>query len=274
MSGAVWPADEVPRDPFSEPPPPAEADPDPAFRERLGRAWSEPDDGLWAEVVARGLDGPLLPERQRPKLVDEPATEREMASLAAGQDPAIGATAPDLLLGPWADRADRWSRLVAVAHAAFLRGDGVDVCPVERWSREHPAPPVDARARVRAVARAPLAPWRVRAIADQRVQLEPALPLGEPLVPDGPVLLRDVAAPAGPLRVGGGLLARVVATTAGPVAWGAIAAELPSDARLVGWVRRLGWEVRLADRRRDTVADVLRQRGHTLTRLILESRWP
>ncbi|MEQ1503216.1 MAG: hypothetical protein ABMB14_13350, partial [Myxococcota bacterium] len=125
--------------------------------------------------------------------------------------------------------------------------------------------PLRVRLGARVVARTPPAPWAIDRRDGDRVWVRDRIGLG-PWVPDGPVTVPALAAPAGR---GDGLLARIVPTDAGWVAVGAIAlptvpAAVPRWVRLRAlWLRATGTAVR-------TTADVLRHAGHHVARRALE----
>ncbi len=126
-----------------------------------------------------------------------------LARIAADHDPAVGDWSPRHFYGEWAEVADRYALLTAMAHAAFLIPDGATRSAIDAWRAGKPRPPVDLRDAVRALERAKLTVWSVDAV-----------------VVVGRIALRDRAP-----RTGDRILARVV----DGVAWGPIAfAEPPS----------------------------------------------
>lgn len=170
-------------------------------------------------------------------------SDEDLARIAADHDPTVGASGPDRLLGVWADTADRRSLLAAVAHAAALPPDDAPDAPLEREIRRRSGP---ERAALRAVLRAPLAPYRV-----EGGRMVPLVPIP---APTGPVRLRPVARPAGTAEV---VFARVVE---GPDGWEAVAPiGAPPLPTTFG-----AWLAELPD---------LAHHGHVLLRRVLESAW-
>jgi len=144
-----------------------------------------------------------------------------LARIAADHDPAVGDWSPDHFYGPWAQEADRYALLTAMAHAAFLIAEGNTRSAVDRWSAGKPSPPADVRAGVRALERAPLASWTVDSVDAAGVTL--VSPAG--ILPPARVALGRIALRDRPPERGDRVLARVVEG----VAWGPIAiVERPS----------------------------------------------
>lgn len=263
-----WPGPADPRDAFADP---AAAAP---FAEAIARVWLGlcSLESLVDEARALGLDGPL-PPGPRPPPAPRLPSDADLARLAADQDPAIGSFAPDRVLGPWADDADRDSLLAAVVHGAFVRGEGGEPSPAARHLRADRKHGAD-RAAVRPIERAPLAPWRLE--GDRAL---PLLSIGA--VPDGPVRANRARSPgeawarprvAHPTGAGGSVVfARMVL---GPDGWVAVAPiavpALPTAVH--AWVRLLAWEERLVESCA-TLDELLARRGHTLLRRCLEDAW-
>lgn len=268
MSGTwSWPFEGDPREPFGD---------DTGGRSAFARAVAAaeaglaPSDELLHEARRLGLTGALAPDTSPPEVPETLPSDADLVRVATEHDPGVAASAADQVLGPWADGADRHTRLVAVAWGALFPGDGWDTSPVSRWLRSRPGPPLAVRSGVVAVHRTPPALWRITALRGDTVELADVLGLE---APTGPVLLRRPAVPVGEPAVGGALAARIVRTTRG---WEAVAPIV------VPWVPAVvaRWQLwgplaaRAADGRVRTLPDVLRARGHHLARRLLETAWP
>lgn len=274
MTDAIWPGSVDVADPFAEPTPACPGHPE--LVRAIAELWAgraDPDD-VARRMGRLGLDGPLVASREPEHVGPWLAPEADLVRITTDADPAAGAAAPDLVLGPLADEADPRALEVAVALGAFFQGDGVDATPARRWSRGKPVPSRPERAAVRAIAKAPLAPWRVLALSPGRCELADVVGLGE-AAPRGPVVLRTPAQPLGPLRAGDLLIARVAR---GPRGWEAtcpIALPLRDlPAAVPTWLRWLAWSDRLERAGRPpTLGGLLARRGHVLARRLLEQAW-
>lgn len=271
-----WPHVADVRDPFPEPLAPR----DQRFRAMIGELFVSREHLRVVERAARcrGLDRPLLPHTVPLPVVPELASEATLVRLAADFDPACGSSGLDLVLGPLVDEPQAVRTLqVAMALSAFFPGDDVLGPPYRRWQRSTPAPSVIDRAAVRAIALAPLAPWRVTSIEGEEVELHDMIGLAPLVRPVGRVRLRPPGTPFGPLRPGMVLLARVAPEQHGDaVRWVAtcpLAVPGPLPPRVQDWLRWLAWELRLTFRGPVTRAVLLARRGHIVARHILESAW-
>jgi hypothetical protein len=235
-----------------------------AFLALLADAWrGRPDPSLDERARVLGIDTPLDPETQRPPRAPALPDVATLARIAADHDPAVGAVGPDLVLGPWADTADRATLLAAVAHCAFVSSDGTPHPPVVWHRRGRPSPTPTLRAGLTAVGQAPLAPWRVREVRAEGAMLEDLVGLGA-AAPTTPVRL-DFSAPL--------VVARVAWEQEVPVAVAPIALPAWPPSHVVArWWTWLTWEARLVHRAH-TAADVLRWRGHTFARRLLGWSW-
>ncbi|MBX2801328.1 MAG: hypothetical protein KTR31_26860 [Myxococcales bacterium] len=275
-----WPSEGDPRDPFPEPDRSEEAWAA-EVRARLADLWAgrASEDEIVPLVRQHRLDRPLG-RRHRPlPRAEFLATEAELVQLAADADPAVGSSGPDLVLGPMADLVTSRRVLeVAVALAAFFRGDAAVGTPQRRWHRIHPAPSVPVRASVTAIAQAPLAPWRVMRwpASDEvlpSIEVQDVLGLSEVVVPDGPVSLRAVAAPFGSVGPRDLLVARIAR---GPNGWEAtcpLAIPGPVPEAVPRWIQWLCWEDRLERRGPTSLSGLLSRWGHVLVRRWVEQRW-
>lgn len=207
-------------------------------------------------------------------VVPELASEATLVRVATDADPASGNVAPDLVLGPLADEPVSWRTLqIAVAMSAFFAGDAVRGPPWQRWQRARPAPSREDRSAVRAIAAAPLAPWRVRSVAGPQAVLEDQVGLSPLVHPIGPVHLREPAQPFGPLRPGMTLLARVAREPGRWVATCPVALPGGIPTAVESWLTWMAWELRLTFRGRVTRTELLARRGHVLARRLVEVAW-
>jgi hypothetical protein len=269
----LWPDELDVRDPFAEVCPLGDFE----------ALWREVDttgqgqDTLAERAAALGLDQELLPEATSPPLADRVPELAAIVRLGTDIDPALGASAPDLVLGPWGLSADPHTRAVAVAWGALHPMDEPPPSAIERWLRQRGGERW-LRNSLSALRNTPPAPYRVISWAPDAsgagtATLVPLLELGA-CAHTGPVRVERPGTVAGPVRPGGGLLARVVQVRGEPgwVAVGALAVAepvLPSH-----WLIRATWKARSAGLPARTIPDVLRARGPHLVRRMLEREWP
>lgn len=194
------------------------------------------------------------------------ADEDMMLRIAADQSPAAGLWAPGAFLGPYVEAMDprlhRRTLAYAVAHWACT--PVTDRSPADAFASSKPVPPVEDRAAIRAIAKAPLGLWRAHA-EGSRWRLEDRVGLAAHRVPDAPVDL-DHAAGLGTLRDGAAVLLRAARSDEGWVAFGPLVLpEVPPDglvkARVIVELAR----VRLRARRA-SVEDALRNAAHRVSR--------
>lgn len=270
MSGAwSWPSEGDPREPFADPLPAATNE-----RGQLAVDLAAVEAGLAppGDVLLRaerlGLTTPLAPE-PAPLVAGPLPSEVDLVRIATEYDPAVASSAPDVVLGPWADLADRHTRLVAVAWGALFPGDGWDTSPASRYLGSKPGPPPGLRPGFVAVLRTPPAVWEITGVDGDRIEVADTLGLDPPV---GPVQLRPPGTPTGAPRVGGWLMARLVPTPAG---WQAVTPIVVprAPAVLARWRLWATLGARAADPRVRTFGDVLRARGHHLARRLLETAW-
>jgi hypothetical protein len=269
----LWPAELDGRDPFAELSPPSEFD----------ALWREVDtsgcgqERLAERARALGLDEPLLPEASALPVAERAPELAALVRLGTDIDPALGASAPDLVLGPWGLTADAHTRAVAVAWGALHAMDEPPPSPVERWLRQRGGPR-QLRASLVALRAAPPAPfgvlsWEPGSDGGGIARLQPLLELGS-CAPSGPVRVERPGTVAGPVRVGGGLVARVMRVQGEP-GWVAVGALCCAEPILPPhWLVRATWRERSAGLPVRTIAEVLRARGPHLVRRILEREWP
>lgn len=184
--------------------------------------------------------------------------DRTLSDMAENQLPQVGSTAPDRILGPWADEPlPRWMRVVAAAAMCFVP----EVPPgVPSWARSikrRPRPSHAIRASIRAAARTPPMIWCI----GKGDMVQPLLALSPLAVPDGPV----AGLPTTPAVVG-----RAVHTADG---WHLVAGlPLPRVPPAESLEVRLRLElIRLRRReRRLSWEDLLRERSEVLYRTACE----
>lgn len=272
-----WPFDADPRDPFPEPlrdPPDTHE-----LHDALAALWAgRVSEQAVAQLAQRHhLDGRLR-IRSRP-LPTGPwlPSEADLVRIATDADPGLGAATPDLVLGPLADEPlDRRTLEITLALGAFFRGDSAQTTPQQRWSRAAPLPSVEARAAVRAIARAPLAPWQIleRSTDGEAVVVSDLVGLGPPSTPDGPVALRPPGRLlGGRIEPGGLLLARIARGPGGWVATCPLVIPGPLPTAVPRWIRWLAWHDRIDRRGPISTSGLLARQGHALTRRILEAAW-
>jgi hypothetical protein len=227
--------------------------------------------GALAEAAGVNLD---LRHDTRP-VVEGPwrASEAFLARLALDHVPHAGLLGPDMVLGPWVEaldpRQDR--RTLQLALAQWAPGHTSQRPPVQALHTARPIPPIDVRAAARAVADAPLLPWRAHP-AGEGSRLVPRLPLAAHRLPDHPVPLHHAAGIA-PLRDGATVLCRAVRAGGRWSAWAPLVLPHdPPDATVRAWLLPILVRVRLR-RRRATVEDVLRGHGHDLARAAHLDAW-
>jgi len=233
------------------------------------------DESLVQAAAAAGLCAPALaaPDPRLAPLDRAPLLpcDQWAADLVEDLLPEVGLVAPGRVLGPFADeRPSARSRLVAAGVLAFCPHRAPQVRPVDRWYRDRRASPVDERATLRAVDRAPPMLWSV---VDGAAPV-PELPLPVRLRPPGPVQLLPwrCGEPTTPLRPGS-WVARLLP---GPGGWlAAMALRLPAPVhgprllrrmelelwRQRAWQPGLGWP------------SFLRLRGEVLYRCCHERAW-
>jgi len=294
VSREPWPGPADARDPFADPP---HFDADEAWsnyvaaggllgrvahdeavaacRVALRQAWATGDGALvepWLGPLLLGAE--RQPEHRRFAPVESVAPIDTVVRLATDLVPALGNSAPDRLLGPWAHATDarRHPQLyrAATAHGAFLVPDDLPLSAFQRWAGRSPVPLAELRAAVRAIAQAPLTAWPVLSVG-ATWSLGPAVGLGTS-APDvavtGPALLPGVEVP----RPGDVLVGRVVAAPGQAVAFAPIVCPGPLPSSCEAWVDLLTVGHRLTDRRGST-EDVLRRNGHLLVQRVLEAAW-
>lgn len=272
-----WPTPGDPHDPFPEPRlvPPAGHE----LREAVASLWAGRVSEAQVEAIARrhGLDEPLR-SRSRP-LPTSPwlPSEADLVRIATDIDPGLGACAPDLVLGPVADEPlDRRTLQIVLALGMFFRGDGAPATPQQRWSRVVPLPTVEARAAVRAIARAPLAPWRILEISGDRrgARISDLVGLGPPSCPPASIRLRPCGhLLGGRLEPGALLLSRIAQDPQGWVATCPLVIPGPLPGAVPRWIRWLAWHDRLDRRGPISTSGLLARWGHVLARRILEVLW-
>jgi hypothetical protein len=234
--------------------------------------------GLTERATALKLEHPLLGEcRAMPEVVAEPAPVADLVRVATDHCPDASTEAADWVLGPWAEILDprrpleRRALEVALCWHAATEREGHTT--VERWCGDREVPPPALRARVRAVATAPLGLWRVDAIEGDRLVVSDQLGLGPRWQWDGPVRFQPPGGVAGDLQVGGGILARPVPSPDGwwlacPLA----IPKVPARDRVLAWLHAALLVSRVSHRglRREIF---LARRGIALSRSIHEWLW-
>jgi hypothetical protein len=176
---------------------------------------------------------------------DRAPTLAELVRIATDFSPAAANEGADRVLGAVADGLDpalpahRHALAIATAAMCFVAMDGEPRSPYAQLLANRPIPPIIDRARVRAAALAPWAPWRVVAVEPGGARLTSCAGLADPdqAVPiDGPFV---------PAAVGTVVYARLVVSDAGITAVTAIAIDGASDAQLASWQREPTPEARV-----------------------------
>lgn len=177
------------------------------------------------------LDGPPVNDVSTPAWGGPTCTLDELVRLTADHWPAVGMEGSELVLGQASLFADRERLRVAVAGCCFLWAHRRWPSVFTAWCRTgKPRPDELDRQRVRTVALAPWALWRVEHRADG-IQLHDHTGLGPAYQPEGPVRIEGEAPD------GEGLVARVLRDDRGWVAHTALAVpRLPDRAVVTRWI--------------------------------------
>ena len=207
-------------------------------------------------AVAAGVAGPFRHDRRAHPAAPRRLDLLDLAEMTEDCVPDIGVIV-ERVLGPFA--SGRLPRSLVAVAAAMLALSPIlfpRTRPIDRATNTRkPRPPVELRASLKAIARAPVSLWR-----RQRDSWESVLPLAPAFVPDGPL-----EGPPTPFAVG-----RAVR---GPDGWWLAAAlPLPAAPGAVALTRRLELEALRARlwERRVTWEDVLRDHGEVVARTCCE----
>jgi hypothetical protein len=218
-----------------------------------GRA---PRSTLGPLAVAAGVSGPVRHDRRAPPPAPRRVSLLDLAEITEDWVPDVGVVV-ERVLGPFANGPlPRWLVAVAAAMLALSPILFPRTRPIDRAiDTRKPRPPVELRASLKAIARAPVSLWRRRGD-----RWESLLPLAPAFVPEAPM-----EGPATPFAVG-----RAVRGSDGW--WLAAALPLPAAPGAVAVARRVELELLRARlwERRATWEDVLRSHGEVVARTCCE----
>lgn len=215
--------------------------------------------------------GPMESTTHHPLPTDALPSADHMARVATDMCPDASSEAPDWIFGPWADVLDprepshRLALTTALVWHGFTERDDDAQTTFDRWSRTKEVPSPHERARMRAVAQAPVGIWEIAALGADHVEVVDHVGLAAPWVPRGPIPYDPPGGVLGGPRVGGALVGRAVRLREGWVLTSAFAVPAVPDARRVrAWltleavvgrlIRRARWREELLARRGPGVA--------------------
>lgn len=216
-------------------------------------------------------------------------THEELGRVATDLCPAAAGEALDRYLGPLADELDLrnpghlLTARNAIAAFCFSRPDGAarsdgdssvhGRSPFQTWCRRKPLPSVEDRARLRHVARTPMALWSLEAREGDRWRVADRTGLPAECLPTGPVHFPELASPWRDPRPTDAAIARIFE---GPDGWVGLCSfafpGIPPERRVQTWLTLTLWEKRLLDRRL-TLEALLRTHPETLCRRMFEWAW-
>jgi hypothetical protein len=207
-------------------------------------------------AVAVGVAGPVRHDRRALPAAPRRVSLLDLAEITEDWVPDVGVMV-ERVLGPFANGP--LPRLLVAVAAAVLASSPIlfpRTRPIDRAiDARKPRPPVELRASLKAIARAPVSLWKRRG-----ERWESLLPLAPAFVPDGPM-----EGPPTPFAVG-----RAVRSPEGW--WLAAALPLPAAPGAVAVARRVELELLRARlwERRVTWEDVLRDHGEVVARTCCE----
>ncbi len=246
----------------------------------LGRAYrGEPAPELRSRAERLLAWGPLHSTTHHPLPTDTLPDAEHLARVATDMCPDASSEAPDWIFGPWADGMDarepshRLALTTALVWHGFTERDDDGQTTFDRWSRTKEVPPPRERARMRAVAQAPVGIWEITALGADTVDVVDRVGFAPAWVPAGPIRYDPPGGVAGGPRVGGALVGRAVRLREGWVLTSAFAVPAVPDARRVSaWLTLEAVAGRLSKRARWR-EELLARRGAGLARAVHEWIW-
>lgn len=236
---------------------------------------SEIDEGLASQLLVNGeVVACLPPELWTP--CEAPESVEGIAAINLDRAPAAGNNSPDLFLGMWAqslsisDSESRRAFIVATALGCFILADNANSTAWSRFRLGKPKRTVDELLPIRAIWSAPLSLYSIQDIEEDEWELTDRFAIA-----GGPVRAR--VEPERVAMIGSsppvGFMGRVCATTSGAeVAMGFGIGTLPPPQLLNNWINSVLFRARLTNRRL-SLAQLQRDRGHLLTRRVMEWLW-
>lgn len=223
-----------------------------------------------------GVHAPYDPD---PRDVERPevlADASELARIGPNGHPDLGAEAPGRLLGLWEDTivGDTTLLRATLAEATFLERVRGENSAWMRFRRRKPTPSIEARARVRPIAQAPVGVWTLTSTVEGGWRMADRLGLVPRRVPVGPVILQDPVSVQGVEPAHGvTLVGRVVATSSGWVApMPFLVAGEPPKPLLDREVQLICWRQNLV-LPRVSREEALANGGYSLIRRVHEWAW-
>ena len=233
------------------------------------------DEKVASQLLVNGEVVPCLPpELWTPCEAPEPL--EGVAAINLDCEPAAGNDSPDLFLGVWSqslsisDLESRRAFVVATALGAFILADGASSTPWSRFRLGKPKRTASELLPIRSIWSAPLSLYRLQPVEEHEWILSDLFAM-----PGGPT---RVSVDHGRVAIIGeapsiGFMGRVCVTKRGAeVAMGFGIDALPSPQLLNKWIKSVLYRTRLTNRRL-SLAQLQRDRGHLLTRRVMEWLW-